>query len=290
MATEKELELLDNYLANRLDTNEKASFEQKLEADPNLKSEFEFQQRLIEGIRNARATEIKSMLKNIPLSAIETTESTWIGKAITGCVVAGLLGTGLYFFLNQEKNDKNETTTIAKEDKVVASKEIEPVIETEQNPAPAQEEVQSLKTEEKVVAKSSKKKADTLKASEEKVAEKRKIEVFDPTHEMEGNGTQNNSEVESGAVATTSSIVVETDNTNKKYTFNYQFKNGKLFLYGSFDKDYEILEFVDESKHTMFLFYKESYYLLNEDNQKVKSLTPITDPVLLKKLKEHRGS
>ncbi len=292
MATEKELELVDSYLANRLDTNEKASFEKKLEADPNLQSEFEFQRRLISGIKSARAAELKSMLSNLPIPASETSETTWVGKAVIGCLIAGLVGTGLYFYLDHEKTDKNETTII-KENTVGSTKKetTNTSIPAEPNPVAVQEEVQTVKVEEKTTSKSTTKKTDSAKANEGKVAEKRKLEVFDPTHEMENNGEQNNSKTETGSIATTSAIAVETDNTNKKYTFNYQFKNGKLFLYGSFEKNlYEILEFFDESKRTVFLFYKENYYLLNEDNQKVKSLTPITDSVLLKKLKEHRGS
>jgi hypothetical protein len=290
MATEKELELLDNYLANRLNTKEKADFEQKLEADPNLRTEFEFQQRLIQGIRNARATELKSMLNNIPVSAIEASETTWVSKVVTGCVIAGLLGTGLYFVLNQEKEEKHETSVV-NENKVTPPKETTDEPQKEYTPAPVQQEQQSVKIEKETTSKTIKDSDSATSTTQGKVAEKRKLEVFDPTHEMEATTKQNNSEIESGSVATTSSIAVETDNTNKKYTFNYQFKDGKLFLYGSFERNlYEILEFFDESKRTVFLYYKDNYYLLDEDSQKVKSLTPITDPVLLKKLKEHRGS
>jgi len=287
MATEKELEVLDSYLANRLNTKEKADFEQKLVADQSLRSEFEFQQRLIEGLKKARAAELKSMLNNVPLSAIETNETTWITKIITGCVMVGLLGTGLYFFLDKDEEEKPNTSA-KKENKIASPNEtIANTPPVDQKLTPVPEETQPLKTEKKTSLRTLKKNIDSSKTIESKVTEKRKIEIFDPTHEMEGEVEQNSSEIESGDNAAESSIAVETDNTNKKYTFNYQFKDGKLFLYGSFEKDpYEILEFFDENKRTMFLFYKDNYYLLDEESQKVKLLTPITDPVLLKKLRE----
>jgi hypothetical protein len=77
--------------------------------------------------------------------------------------------------------------------------------------------------------------------------------------------------------------------TDKKYNFHYQFKDDKLYLYGSFEKNlYEIMEFFSGNKRTMFLFYKDNYYLLNEEDQTVKALAPIKDQALLEKLRDYR--
>jgi hypothetical protein len=87
------------------------------------------------------------------------------------------------------------------------------------------------------------------------------------------------------------SIAVDVDRDNRKYSFNYQFKDGKLVLYGPFERNlYEILEFFSDEKRTVFLYYKNNYYLLKEDNENVKELTVINDPALIKKLKEYRGN
>ena len=48
--------------------------------------------------------------------------------------------------------------------------------------------------------------------------------------------------------------------------------------------------FFSDNKRTVFLYYKDSYYLLNEENETIKPLAPINDPSLLKKLKDYRGS
>ncbi|MEO5977632.1 MAG: hypothetical protein ABIS36_18055, partial [Chryseolinea sp.] len=61
-------------------------------------------------------------------------------------------------------------------------------------------------------------------------------------------------------------------------------------LYGVFEKNlYEIMEFFSNNKRTMFLYYKDNYYLLNEDDNNVKRLTPIKDETLLKKLQDYRA-
>src|SRR5690606_12674271 len=67
MANERDLELLDDYLANRMDEGNRAAFEQKLKADPDLQQEFTMQKTVIEGIKSARIAELKSMLNNVPV-------------------------------------------------------------------------------------------------------------------------------------------------------------------------------------------------------------------------------
>ena len=60
-------ELIDDYLSNRLTGAEKEAFEKQLNNDPSLKSDLDFQKRIVEGIRTARATELKSMLSKVPV-------------------------------------------------------------------------------------------------------------------------------------------------------------------------------------------------------------------------------
>ena len=93
----------------------------------------------------------------------------------------------------------------------------------------------------------------------------------------------------SKSALTASHIQVETDSSSKKYNFHYQFNNGKLQLFGPFDKSlYEILE-INGDNHAVFLFYRENYYLLDEQQNQITKLQLIKDSALLKKLKEYRG-
>jgi hypothetical protein len=226
------------------------------------------------------------MLTPIPPRGIENVAI----KIAALFVVGGLIGAGVYFFsqdntseITNEKPQSQQPITIEQpeetKEKSASTTEKEAVSEIKRTKR--HRISKNTETTTKVDTSSS-------LSVEETVPEKRKLEVFDPTRENDANSAQENTD-SGAATEVSSSIAVETDNTNKKYTFHYQFKSDKLLLYGSFEKNlYEILEFFSDDKRTVFLFYKESYYLLNENSEKVKPLVPITDAELLKKLKEYR--
>lgn len=297
MASERDFELLDDYLANRLSGEEKASFERRMETDSDLKNEFKLQQSLIEGIKRARVVQLKATLNNVAVPSIGPQTSV-VTKIATSLVVAGVVGTGLYFFLNSEDKEKVVEQQIVNDDKKAAEKEPEPLREqVTADPdaatiAPGTSESSIVKKKEEILRE---KKTTTQAASQEQANEpaQRKLDVFDPTEDGEiGRASTRESDGKSGAgTVKNTTIAVEIDNSNKKFNFHYQFKDDKLFLYGSFEKNlYEIMEFFgDDNKRTVFLFYKDNYYLLNEENQKIKPLVPITDQTLIKKLKESRG-
>jgi hypothetical protein len=284
MASEKDFELLDQYVSNRLNAQDKAAFEQKLEADAELKNEFLLQQRVVAGIRKARATELKKLLNDIPVSSIPSEGTSIIAQIGMWVVMAGLVGTGLYFYFNQE--DKAETQqTITNEVKAEkpqlddSKKEEQP---QQENQAPVQTDV-TAEQKDKVTAPET----VTPEKTQEKPIERSPLDVFDPSEDVD-NAAQDNTERDKATISSTPSIIVQTE-TNKKYNFHYQFKDNKLYLYGSFEKNlYEIMEFFSDNKRTMFLFYKDNYYLLNEESDKVKALEPISDATLLKKLKDYR--
>ena len=58
-------ELIDDYLTNRLTESERVAFEQQVASDPSLKADVELQKNILQGIKNARAAELKAMLNNI---------------------------------------------------------------------------------------------------------------------------------------------------------------------------------------------------------------------------------
>lgn len=287
MASEKDFELLDEYIGNRLNVQDKISFEQKLAADTDLKSEFLLQQKIIAGIRQARVAELKQMLSNIPLSSIPSNGTSMLTQIGIWVAAAGIVGTGLYFYFKPDNNPPVQQPIFDEVVEETPPQIIEPGLEE-----PVQQE-QAVPVETDIPAKT-KKKITVPEASpssdnkvEEKAVDRPKIDVFDPTTEIE-NTTADDAKGNETVLATTPSIVVETI-SDKQYDFHYQFKNSKLYLYGSFEKNlYEIMEFFSDNKRTMFLFYKDNYYLLNEETEKVKALTPINDATLLKKLKDYR--
>jgi hypothetical protein len=291
MATERDFELLDDYLANRLTGPDKTTFETRLQADPDLSSEFQLQSRLVKGIKDARIAELKAILNNTPIPPLPHGGTALVGKLAVGTFVAGLVATGIYFY-----TDKTETITPAEtviEQQTPADTQITdstPVAEQDTETT-ATEPIAETKVEEP--KKDSEKRKSTRKQTTQP-AEQPVLDVYDPADEgvadngetdVEEPAGERTNPVKAGAPA----IAVEVDRENKKYNFHYQFKDGQLYLFGPFEKNlYEIMEFFSEDKRTVFLYYKEGYYLLEENNEKVKSLKLISDPELIKKLKEYR--
>jgi hypothetical protein len=280
MAAERDLALLDDYLANRLDPQGKAAFEQKLHTDPSLKSEYQLQQQFINGIKKARIAELKSIMNNVPVPAAQGGTAV-ASKIALWTILAGIVATGLYFYLNQDSQESKQNATEIKVDEKNKKPEVLKPSQHEDSPVvsetPASSEQKPLKSPKA-----------PQKGNNSQVAKDRKIEVYDPTEEKQSESAQS-SETTVPIENQHPEIVVEVDASNKKYNFNYQFKEGKLLLYGPFEKNlYEIMEFFSDDKRTLFLYYNDGYYLLKEDSDKLKPLNAITDPALLKKLKDYR--
>jgi hypothetical protein len=288
MASEKDLELLDQYVGNRLNAQEKAAFEQQLQVDAELKNELLFQQRIAGGIRKARAVELKQLLNNIPLSSIPNQGPSLLTQISLSVVVGGLIGAGMYFYFRQDQSaipsPVIETMEEIKEEKSVPGESVDEQEIKNETPAEPQPEIASPKNNTSPVPKNT-----TPEKAEEKPVEPSTLDVFDPGEELDATSNVSEEENKTGT-SSSPSIIVETL-TDKRYNFHYQFKDNKLYLYGSFEKNlYEIMEFFSDNKRTMFLFYKDNYYLLNEENEKVRALAPIKDEILLKKLKDYRGN
>jgi hypothetical protein len=287
MASEKDFELLDDYIGNRLKGTDKQSFEDKLHADTDLQNELKLQQGIVESLRKARAAELKQFLNNIPASSIPPDSSStlkWVGAAS-----AVILAVGAYFFLNTEEPPTPRSAT-----EIVTPKVDTPAATSavpDETAAPASEETEISPgpvTPPKGRQTSPNDKNDKANVQAHEEATTPAIDVFDPSAENQGAevtgdaGTQN-------IRSAKSEIPTEVNSTSKVYTFHYQFKNDKLILYGAFDKNpYQILDFVAEDKtRTVFLYYNSAYYLLNHDGEKVRPLSPVNDPKLLQKLKEY---
>ncbi len=285
MITERDLELLDNYVGNRMRVDEKAAFEKQLDANTELKQEFQLQEKIVESLRQSRVTELKNMLNSVPASALKGSSTTAFLKATIGIVATGIVATGLYFYFTPEPSKPQ--TPVAEEAK---TESLEPVKAEETQPQPETPTV-STPVEEKKVEKAQPKKASKKDKSAEDVV-KPALEVFQPETEVDSQATTKaiTEKVTAEKVSHAGSISLGIDKTNKKYAFHYQFKDDSLLLFGPFEKNvYEIMEFFsDDNKRTIFLFYKDHYYFLKEESDKVKPLKAISDPALIKKLRDSR--
>lgn len=298
MASEKDFEILDEYAGNRLNPEERAAFEKQLESDAELKNELSLQREIIEGVRSARKAELKKMLNDVPLSSIPNEGMSTALKIGLWLVAAGVLTSGVYFYFKREDSTVaqppavNELKLESAESPVVTP-EAETTTESVQDEQPAEE--QPLQEQPEAVEQQQADKTATPKASTPAVTEEQKavkpstLDVFDPSEDAEPAEEVTAEEI-GPKVSTKSSIAVVTE-VDKRYNFHYQFRDNKLFLYGSFEKNfYEIMEFFSNNKRTMFLYYKDNYYLLSDADDKVKPLAPINDAALLKKLRDYRGN
>lgn len=298
MALERDLELLDRYIANGLKDEEKAAFEQQLNADPELKREYTLQQSIAEGIRQARRVQLKTLLNSIPVPAPTGGEAV-LAKTLAGLLVAGAIGAGVYLYLKPGKDNtgtaQQESPATETQPGSVVTPDTAPATETPAAPLAEQHETTNAAPTPQAPAtnKTARPKDTAVAAPQEPAVTKPNITVFDPSEEAGNTAAHDDGTLRESSAEPKSAkaeIEVRTDSNNKKYTFHYQFKEGKLYLYGSFEKNlYEIMEFFSDNKRTVFLFYKENYYLLNEESEKIRPLTPISDPVLLKKLTDYRG-
>ena len=285
--TEREFELMDDYLSNRLSAEDKAAFENQVQADPQLAQELNIQKDLVEGIKQALAVQLKSMLNNVPVSPING-GSNLLMKVGTWAVVAGLIATGVYFYSAKEEGTDEGLKNSLSEQQPEVKPEVAAVPEAEPETTDKKEEsIQPAEQPEK------RKKTVAAPAETTLPAPAKPLDVYDPSKDEADAETKRfeNEQLENLKKAfVTSSIEVETDTMSKKYIFHYVFRDSKLVLYGAFEKNlYEILEFIGDEKRTVVLYYKANYYLLDIAKVQPTKLTPIRDRRLLKKLQEHRS-
>jgi len=277
-------ELIDDYLANRLKGTAKEEFERQVGNDPALKSEIDLQKHIVEGIKQARAAELKSMLSKVPVTGGGAQVEFSVMRIAAGVVLIGVVSAAAWYYMQSDDFPpiENAAANVTRKDEAKT-----PESKPEQDTPPASTPDNKVTTPEK---KEQNTKEDDS-AAEVKPATKPSLDITDPSAEL---SEENQPKVEHPSVNDKSDISpaqvqVEMDSSNKRYDFHYQFADSKLMLYGSFDRSlYEVLE-INTDNHALFLFYKNNFYLLDESRDKITKLSPIQDQALLKKLREYRS-
>ena len=291
MADERDFELLDDYLTNRMSEQDRSAFEQKLQADPDLQHEFSLQQRLINGIRDARAAQLKSMLNQVPVP-VNGPGTVLLSKILVGTVVSVILGAATYWYVSR-KDVKIAEPGAPSQEQITNQSDAQsktPGITEEKQPSSIEKQtVESDKNQTSAGTEHSKpslaKKPDPVQAPADKNADEESAN----DSKLKDAATETRTENQPIINPRTSGVMVETDRENTSYTFHYQFREGKVLLYGPFEKNlYEIVELYTDEKRTVFLYYKEQYYQLVEATGNIQPLSPVTDANLLKKLRDNR--
>lgn len=281
MADERDLDLLDDYLSNRMSEPDRFAFEQRLQSDPDLRNEYELQQRVIKAIKDARVAELKAMLNNVPLPA-KGPGNSLATKFFLGTVVTLMIAAAAYWYVSRDEMKITPQQSPA-EREVIRKEPVSPRDEPEAQPLRKQETVEEQRSEQD-------KNQTSAGTEHSKPSLAKKPEPLKAPGES-APGANNINEDQPVSAPGKSSLTVEIDGSNTRYSFHYQFREDKLFLYGPFEPHlYEVLELNAGDKRTVFLFYKDQYYGLEEADGKIRSLDPVKDPVLLQKLKAYRSS
>ena len=283
----KNFELIDDYLSNRLNGAEKEAFEKQLDQDPTLRSELTFQKQVVSGIRHARAAELKAMLNKVPVggSVIEFS----VMRMAAGLAGAAIVAGSIYYFANRgELPPIDKAATNMGEE--VEKKATEQPTNTQPESQPSDSASTPAPDDQSAPKKEEDKKPAKKKTSMVTPVAKPTLEVSDPSGDLSDDNTANQHVATASLKSAVSpaSVQVELDSSNKKYDFHYQFVNGKLMLFGPFDRSlYEVLE-VNGEQRAIFLVYKESYYLLDEEQSNITKLQPIRETKLISTLKDYR--
>ena len=102
-------DLINAYFGNEMTDVERQDFEARLQNDPELKSEYNFQKEIVDAIKEARRADLKSMLDKVPVSGGSTGANVSVGKVVSAVVVTGLVGLGIYYMWPEESTPVETT-------------------------------------------------------------------------------------------------------------------------------------------------------------------------------------
>lgn len=269
-------ELIDDFLTGRLSGAEKEAFEKQLAADPALKAEVQLQQQVVEGVRKARAAELKAMLNNVPVSSgLNLSTTQWIA----GTATIAIVGVASYFLLSSHQQQP------ATEQQVVEQKVAEPQLQPQE---PANTETATQPEKQATSEPQSEKKTEEKKETVAAPVTQPKLDLIDPSDELADSDRQDNAMDNVTGNRTELSKVEIKVVTDSKYDNHYQRVDNTVVLYGKFDKSlYEIIE-IHGDEHLVFLFHNNTYYQLEEDTNAIQKLNAIQDQKLIAKLRERR--
>ena len=314
----KQMELIESYLQDKLSPEMANDFVKKITADPNLKSEVEFQRDIVESVKVARKAELKARLNRINVTG--TSSSSQTGSVLTASAFFIALGLGIYFIsspepisqeitiLQSDQKPKNESNILTNEDDKelaeITTQDDEPTIITNTDSAQSKVAAPELIAQKQV----DKDRTDPVKSSSSNdvsdkdykdqasndiaIVEKPMVVIPDITSDfVDDDELESTEELD----VTDNSISMKDESTiakfeienlkDDKYTFNYRFKKGKLLLYGNFSASpYEIIELNTNEGKRIYLYYSDEFYPLNEEQSKIADLTAITEKSLIQEL------
>jgi len=280
-----DLNLLDDYLRDKLSPSEKVSFENGLQSDPALQEEVNLQKEIIESLKNNRAASLKARMNAIDVSSIpESSNLGILAKIAAGLVLVGSVGVAAYYYQSADNGHLNEK-----------SSHVDPLHEDRIPIMPKESGAEVLNEKESVVI---------MPNASEKLVEKTPAKVHKAKETIVETPVLNEVTFTEPSLGTTSKDAnMVSSNANRvenQYTkiddsdkskFHYKFENQSgdkiLTLFGNFKggkKPYELIESNKKDTQGLFMVYKSEFYILKFNTTKESPIEKITDSETIKVL------
>jgi hypothetical protein len=290
-------DLINSYLEGNISDKGKLELESLLEKDPLFKSEFEFQKDIVEGLKEYRKAELKARLDGINVNPGIFGHITNL-KIASSIITASVISVGVLLYLNQETFNEDDLSYVVH---LTEGQETISIDNLLQKPEPKTYNSNTEKSE--TISKSSNNllgenslvadiKSKSLVVKDKAVKEKN-VEIVRPNvlsdfedqeilSQFEKAPSFNKTEL-STIKGRVHSIEIE-NRIEGKFQFHYKYFQNKLYLYGDFISPYEILELNNEREKKLYLFHEDVYYAIQENQEKITPLKPITQSRLIKEL------
>jgi hypothetical protein len=277
-------EMIEEYILDRMDSGQKAAFEQLLTKDPLVKQEFEVQKDIIQSIQNTRKAEFKARLNKIEVSSGLGWSNA--SKIAASLLLVSSIGAGAYFLYNQDNAPVSKPVETIQEIVISENKEeqIDKTIDIEKQAEKTPTVSSNTKVAEETKIKPVKKEKSI--ASSPEVTAQVNIpqisESFSGSDNIEKSISLPNSEV-TKAIDTKAKLDVSL--VEDAGEIGYQYFNNKLFLFGEFSAGkYEVLELNNARKKEMYLYFKNEYYYLNPNTFDKTQLKNIKNQEIINQL------
>ncbi|MEN8251406.1 MAG: hypothetical protein ABFS32_20925 [Bacteroidota bacterium] len=276
-------ERIEAYFNNDLSEIEKQNLLTEIDSNPVLKEEFEFQQDVTDGIKAYRKNELIARLDNVQI--VSTGQALLVKTiAVIGIVGVGSLGTYLWL---DSKDAPDKEITVNTEEALNSSSDKSTIAEASDTETIS---IDGIKGDEEINKatdnKSSIKNTRDTELPDVTIPEVKEPEIDSAVETDEDINTPG--AVSESAISLTTRTDVEIV-ISKKYSFHYLVKDGKLTLYGDFkDSPFEIIELNTNNRIKTYLFYKDNFFELRQDRERIRPLEAVENDNLIKELQKRR--
>ncbi len=295
MKNEHSLEqLMDDFISGKMSAKEASDFQSALTKDPALKGDLEFQQDVIDSIKEHRKIELKTKLSQIPVNTGMTLTQK-IGIAAMTIIASSLIGVGIYSQVQEDpqaqapKNLQIEHTATSETESVASSRpEIKEATDlgAEVNSPDLVEEVTMASEQEETVLAADVESEDQVVTADLEES----ILPFDDNDDSDEliihSEEEDNSKDLYVGNKEASNIEPKSLNYQKgKMLYSYDGKGVELILDDNQDKKYRLINL---TSNELYLFYNQKFYKMDV-SKKITPLAPheVTDPVKIKLLEPH---